>query len=357
MEVVVGGLQLHRLVPHRGLHAQLRAPVELDEGAVAGLIEQAVAVHAEAFNHAQRAREGAVAHRPHDHVGRFGGQRDEVPERVVCTGGLREGAVRLHLHRMHQVRELHRILDEEYRDVVADQVPVAFFGIELDGKAAHITRGVHRAGAAGHGGEAGEYRCLDPDLGQHPRAGVPGQRMGQFEVPMGTAAAGMHDALGNAFMVEVGDLLAQDEVFQQGRAARAGLERVLVVGHRDALVGGQLRMAATGLLLQFIAIAAQVLAGLGRFGVRRDVLGCHVGGLLWWVQGRHRGRKAVNTTSPRAECAVSPVVCRQRPPIAFIPATRSTDMAESGVRPRCHYRFQRRTSSGWPPFPVLLLVR
>jgi hypothetical protein len=30
----------------------------------------------------------------------------------------------------------------------------------------------------------------------------------------------VHDALGNAFMVEVGDLLAQDEVFQQGRPAQ-----------------------------------------------------------------------------------------------------------------------------------------
>ena len=30
----------------------------------------------------------------------------------------------------------------------------------------------------------------------------------------------MHDALGDALVVEVGDLLAQDEVFEQRRAAR-----------------------------------------------------------------------------------------------------------------------------------------
>ena len=35
----------------------------------------------------------------------------------------------------------------------------------------------------------------------------------------------MHDALGDALVVEVEDLLAQDEVFEQRRAARAGLER------------------------------------------------------------------------------------------------------------------------------------
>jgi hypothetical protein len=49
----------------------------------------------------------------------------------------------------------------------------------------------------------------------------------------------MHDALGDALVVEVGDLLAQDEVFQQRRAAQAGLQRVLVVGDRHALVGGE----------------------------------------------------------------------------------------------------------------------
>jgi hypothetical protein len=46
-------------------------------------------------------------------------------QNVSWAGGLREGAVRLHLHRVHQVRELHRVLDEEHRDVVADQIPVA----------------------------------------------------------------------------------------------------------------------------------------------------------------------------------------------------------------------------------------
>ena len=54
------------------------------------------------------------------------------------------------------------ILDEEYRDVVADQIPVAFLGIELDREAAHIARGIHRTRAAGHRREAREYRRLLP---------------------------------------------------------------------------------------------------------------------------------------------------------------------------------------------------
>ena len=47
----------------------------------------------------------------------------------------------------------------------------------------------------------------------------------------------MHDALGNAFMVKVGELLAQHKVFKQHRAAHAKFERILVVGNRHALIG------------------------------------------------------------------------------------------------------------------------
>ena len=52
-------------------------------------------------------------------------------------------------------------------------------------------------------------------------------------------AARVHDALGNALVVEVRDLLAKDEVLEQRRPAQASLERVLVVGDRHALIGRQ----------------------------------------------------------------------------------------------------------------------
>ncbi|MNV45774.1 hypothetical protein D3C71_1375820 [compost metagenome] len=87
---------------------------------------------------------------------------------------------------------------------------------------------------------------------------------------MGGAAACMHDALGNAFVIEVGDLLAQDEVFQQGRPARRGPQRILVVTDRDALVGRQDRMAIARALVQFIPFATGVGRGCG--GVLRAFL-------------------------------------------------------------------------------------
>ncbi len=41
-------------------------------------------------------------------------------------------------------------------------------------------------------------------------------------------------------MIEVGDLLAQDEIFQQRRAAQPGLERILIVRNGHALIGCEL---------------------------------------------------------------------------------------------------------------------
>ena len=72
------------------------------------------------------------------------------------TGLSEQYWVRLHLYRMDQVGKLDGVLDEEDRDVVAHQIPVAFPGVQLDGKAAHIARCVAGVGAACYGGNAGE---------------------------------------------------------------------------------------------------------------------------------------------------------------------------------------------------------
>jgi hypothetical protein len=54
---------------------------------------------------------------------------------------------------------------------------------------------------------------------------------------VGAGTARVHDALGDALVVEVRDLLAQDEVFEQRRPASSRLERVLVVVDARAVIG------------------------------------------------------------------------------------------------------------------------
>ena len=182
MEILIGAGQLYGLVPQRRLQTQLRPPVKLHECGFAVRIEQAEAVDAEAFHHAQRTRNPAIGHSPHNCMHRLRRQRDKIPERIVRRGRLRKAAVRLHLHRMDQIGKLDRVLDEEHRDIVAYQVPVAFLGVELHREAAHIARRVDRTSPTGHGRKTREQRCLLTDLGQDIRRGVLAQRMRQLEI-------------------------------------------------------------------------------------------------------------------------------------------------------------------------------
>ena len=79
---------------------------------------------------------------------------------AVAACGIAE--VRLRLRGVNQIRKLHRVLDEEHRDVVADEIPVALVGVELHGEAAHVARGVGRAALADDGREAHEHRRALP---------------------------------------------------------------------------------------------------------------------------------------------------------------------------------------------------
>ena len=121
-------------------------------------VRQPERVHAEALHRGVAARDGAVRHHPHQHVRRLGLQADEVPERVVRALRLRDLAVGLGLHRVDEVGELQPVLDEEHRDVVADEIEVALVRIELRREAAHVARGVGRAARTGDGREARERR-------------------------------------------------------------------------------------------------------------------------------------------------------------------------------------------------------
>ena len=158
MEIGVTARDLDRLVPQHGMRALFRRPVELNERRLAVRGHEAERMYPEALHHPVAARDRAIGHQPHQHVGRLGHQGDEVPERVVRRRGLRHAVVRLGLDRMDEVGKLHRVLDEEHRHVVPYQVPVAFVGIEFHRETAHVARGVLRSAFAGHGREADEHR-------------------------------------------------------------------------------------------------------------------------------------------------------------------------------------------------------
>src|SRR5882724_2391881 len=135
---------------------------------------------------------------------------------------------------MIEVREPQRIAEEEDRRVVADDVPVALLGIELEGGAANVAFCVGRAALTGDGREAQEHGRLLPDLRENLRLGVAGDVVGHREGAVGTPALGVHAPLRDYFPVEMRQLLDQPDILQERRAASAGRHDVGVVCDRRA---------------------------------------------------------------------------------------------------------------------------
>ena len=100
------------------------------------------------------------------------------------------------------------------------------------------------------------YVCLGRLAVEHGRPQMPVfGRLEESELSEGAGTTGVDNTLGNALVIEMHDLLAQHEVFQQGGATQRGFQGILVVGDHDALVGGQRRVLAAGVLVQFAALA------------------------------------------------------------------------------------------------------
>src|SRR3981189_2333292 len=107
------------------------------------------------------------------------------------------------LDRGVQVREPQRSAEEEHRRVIADDVPVALLGIELEGGAADVAFRIGRAALAGHGREAREHGRLLPDLRENLGLGVARDVVGHREGAVGTPALGVHAPLRDHFPVEM----------------------------------------------------------------------------------------------------------------------------------------------------------
>ena len=72
----------------------------------------------------------------------FGLKPNKIPEIIMSTLTLRNLILRLGLHSMNNVGEFNGILNEENGDIVSDEVPDTFVGIELDCKPSNIANSV-----------------------------------------------------------------------------------------------------------------------------------------------------------------------------------------------------------------------
>ena len=213
-------------------HALVGVEVVLDPVPDAGRVLPQERVAAVAVHVAPGRRDATVTHEVRDLVRRLGLEGPEVPLHVVIAH-LVVGAPLL---RMDEVLEVLRVAHEEDRRVVADEVVVALFGVELQREAARVTPGVRGAQLAGHRREPGD-RLGFPARLEHSRLGELRDIVGGLEEPERAAALGVYDPLRHALPVELGHLLDEVVVLQQDRAAIAEGQRVVVAGDRDAGVG------------------------------------------------------------------------------------------------------------------------
>jgi hypothetical protein len=174
------------------------------------------------------------------------------------------------------------ILNKENRDVVAYNVPVPFGGVHFNGKAPHIAGGIGRATRPRYGREPHKDGGLHGGVGQDFGRRQFFEGFVQLEMAVGRCATGMNNALRDPFVVEVLQFFAQDVVFQQGRAAFARPERVLIGGNWLAHVG---RQGLTVFRFQ------RMLRRNAHRGLWRGLMARWVGRILRWLLSRFHNKK------------------------------------------------------------------
>jgi len=155
---------------------------------------------------------------------------------------LRYFVVRLWLDRMDKIGELDRLLDEEDGDVVADNVPIAFFGVEFGGETSNVSDGVCATSATLDGREANKGWGGAGSVGQDPSGGHILKTLEELELAMGTSASSMYNTFRDTLVVESMNAFSRDLVLEQRRADLVvlfvhHLQPVVQVGDLDTIVG------------------------------------------------------------------------------------------------------------------------
>src|SRR4030095_16907261 len=186
--------------------------MKFDEGRLSLVVDQPKCMDPETIHHAKTPWNCTIRHDPHDHMHGFRGQRDEIPKGIVCCGGLWHFMVCLRLEGVHQIWELHGILDKEHGNVVTYQIPYTFTGIKLRGKPPGITHRVGGASRSVDGREPHEDRSLNGRLLEHGGFGVACEGFVDLEITMCPRTASMHYPFRHTLMVELRHLFAKVKV-------------------------------------------------------------------------------------------------------------------------------------------------
>ena len=101
----------------------------------------------------------------------------------------------------------------------------------FDGESARVTGAVGGALLPSDSGEAYKDGCSFADFVEERRFRVFRHVVRHLKISVRTGAFGVHNALGNALAIEMGDFVDVIGVLQQNRAERTRRQRVLIVRH------------------------------------------------------------------------------------------------------------------------------
>ena len=146
MAFAIFGNDRFRFLVSQVLDALLGAQMEFDPDPFIFGIDHAEGVTAKTMHMAIGEGNAAVTHDNGHLVQCFGQRSPEIP---VIRGRTQVG-LRVTFDSPVEIREFMRIANEEDRGIVSNQIPVAFFGVELHGKTADIAFRIGGAALTGN---------------------------------------------------------------------------------------------------------------------------------------------------------------------------------------------------------------
>ena len=160
-----------------------------------------------------------------------------VPEH----GGIFQVGLGVPLLGMDEDGELGRIPHEKDGSVVEHPVPVALFGVELEGKPTRVTSTVGGALFATDCRETSKHLGFLADSLEHVRNGKITDVICDLEFTIGASTLGMHNTFGDPLAVEMRQQIDQVEVLEQERTVTTDPLGRLGVHDRTAIGGGVCR--------------------------------------------------------------------------------------------------------------------
>lgn len=82
----------------------------------------------------------------------------KVPEVIVCRLCLWHFIVWFWLDSMHNINKLDAVLNEEDWNVISNNIPITFIGVEFNGKPSHVTNSISASSTALYSGKTQENR-------------------------------------------------------------------------------------------------------------------------------------------------------------------------------------------------------